>query len=62
MFFFWFALRSIIMGLIGNSFYAWFKKTRMGVWFQAKLDRLLNHVAKKTDIESLQKKKDEESK
>ena len=50
------------MGLIGNSFYAWFKKTRMGVWFQAKLDRLLNHVAKKTDIESLQKKEDEESK
>ena len=44
-------LKSILSSIIGSSFYQWFKNTKMGVWFQVKLDSLMEWVAKRYDIE-----------
>ena len=44
-------LKSILSSIIGSSFYQWFKNTRMGVWFQVRLDNLMEWVAKRYDIE-----------
>jgi|TARA_B100002019_G_C21219306_1_gene573794 hypothetical protein len=44
-------LKSILSSIIGSSFYQWFKNTKMGVWFQIKLDSLMEWVAKRYDIE-----------
>lgn len=45
------ALKSILSSIIGSSFYAWFKNTKAGVWFQVKLDNTMEWVAERYDIE-----------
>ena len=44
-------LKSILSSIIGSSFYQWFKNTKMGVWFQVRLDNLMEWVAERYDIE-----------
>jgi len=44
-------LKSILSSIIGSSFYQWFKNTKMGVWFQVKMDTCMEWVAKRYDIE-----------
>ena len=47
---FWALLRSIIFSCIGNSFYKWFQKTKIGIWFDVKLARMLNKIMRKEDV------------
>ena len=44
-------LKSVLGSIIGSSFYAWFKNTKMGVWFQVKMDNAMEWIATKYDIE-----------
>ena len=44
-------LKSILGSIIGSSFYAWFKNTKMGVWFQVKMDNAMEWIAIKYDIQ-----------
>mgnify|MGYP000017569733 FL=1 len=46
---FWFVLRSIIMGVIGNSFYKWFSGTTWGIWFDMKMKSILDKVTHKEE-------------
>ena len=46
-------LFAILMSTIGNSVYKWFAKTKMGVWFDAKVSRLMTHVTGKVEHLSL---------
>ena len=46
---FWALLRSIIFSCIGNSFYKWFSKTKMGIWFDKKVSKLLTKVTGKVE-------------
>ena len=43
-------LKSILGSIIGSSFYAWFKNTKVGVWFQVKVDKFMSYLAAKYDI------------
>ena len=45
------SLKAILSSIIGSSFYQWFKNTKMGVWFQVKMDNLMEWVANRYDIE-----------
>lgn len=56
MFVWFFIFKACIAGVIGSAFYAWFKTTQMGVWFDKKLDRLMSRVSNRLDIEVLKKK------
>ena len=56
MFIWFFVLKACLTGVIGSAFYAWVKTTRMGVWFDKKLDSLLNRISGRLDIEVLKKK------
>tara|TARA_Y100000296_G_C5043264_1_gene190983 strand:+ start:390 stop:623 length:234 start_codon:yes stop_codon:yes gene_type:complete len=47
---FWALLRSIIFSCIGNSFYKWFSKTKIGIWFDARLDMMLSKIMRKEDV------------
>lgn len=38
---YYFILKSILGSIVGSSFYTWWKDTRLGVWFQKKLDETL---------------------
>jgi len=44
-------LKSILSSIIGSSFYQWFKNTKVGVWFQVKMDNTMEWVAKRYDLE-----------
>ena len=46
---FWALLRSIIFSCIGNSFYKWFARTKMGIWFDKKMSNLLTKVTGKVE-------------
>ena len=47
---FWMLLRTILFSVIGNSFYKWFQKTKPGIWFDKKLDKMLSKIMRKEDV------------
>tara|TARA_Y100000592_G_scaffold88538_1_gene144477 strand:- start:1755 stop:2009 length:255 start_codon:yes stop_codon:yes gene_type:complete len=48
-----FLLKSILGSIVGSSFYSWWQNTKLGIWFQRKLDDTLDklnwEVLKKED-------------
>ena len=52
----WFFLvKSILGAIVGQSTNAWFKKTKMGIWFYKKVDGWYNWAAKRYDLDVLTK-------
>lgn len=50
----WFWLiKSITGSIIGNASAEWFKKTKLGVWFFNKVDKLYNWAAERYNIKVL---------
>jgi hypothetical protein len=45
------SLKAILSSIIGSSFYQWFKNTKVGVWFQVKMDNTMEWVANRYDLE-----------
>lgn len=52
---YWFLLKSIVSGIIGSAFGQWFLGTRVGIWSQAKLDRFMNYLSEKYDLDLMKK-------
>ena len=48
-------LKSILSSIIGSSFYRWIQSTKMGIWFQIKLDNFMAYLSDKYDIEIAKK-------
>ena len=52
----WFFLvKSIAGAIVGQATNSWFRKTKMGVWFYAKVDSWYNWAAKRYDLDVLSK-------
>ena len=52
----WFFLvKSIVGAILGQATNSWFKKTKMGMWFYAKVEQCYNWAAKRYDIQVLSK-------
>ena len=47
---YWYLLKTILSSVLGSSFYQWFKNTKVGVWWQDKLDDFMEYVSVKYDI------------
>ena len=47
---YWFLIKTLMSSILGSSFYKWFENTRVGVWFQDKLDDFMDYIADKYDI------------
>lgn len=47
----WLILKSIFSSVVGSTFYQWFKNTKVGVWFQDKVDSFMEYLSEKYDIE-----------
>ena len=52
---YFFIVKAIAGAIIGQSTNAWFRKTKMGVWFYNKIDRSYNWAAKRYDLDVLTK-------
>ena len=50
-----FLIKSILGAIVGQSTNAWFKKTKMGMWFYKKVDTCYNWAAKRYDLDILSK-------
>ena len=48
-------IRAALTGIFGSAFGKWFLSTRMGRWFQTKLDTFMEYLAKKYDIKIAKK-------
>ena len=49
MFIIWRLLLAILLSTVGNSFYKWFAKTKMGKWFDNKMENIMSTVTKKVE-------------
>mgnify|MGYP001196442664 FL=1 len=49
MFIIWRLLLAILLSTVGNSFYKWFCKTKMGIWFDKKMEKIMSTVTKKVE-------------
>ena len=49
--FWFFLLKASASAILGQSTNAWFKKTKVGIWFYAKVDAFYTWAAKRYDIE-----------
>ena len=49
MFIVWKLLLAILMSTVGNSFYKWFAKTKMGKWFDKKMENIMSKVTSKVE-------------
>ena len=45
--------RAIAGSILGNASATWFKKTKLGVWFYNKIDKLYNRAADRYNIKDL---------
>ncbi len=57
----WILIRVILLNIVASAFWMWFKDTKIGVWFQRKVDNLLTTVAKKADLKTLKDADDGDS-
>ena len=46
-----FILKAIASSIIGDASSEWFKKTKVGIWFYAKVEQVYNWAAKRYDIQ-----------
>jgi len=53
--FWFFLLKASASAILGQSTNAWFKKTKMGMWFYKKVDTCYNWAAKRYDLNVLTK-------
>ena len=51
----WMLLRTILFSMIGNSFYKWFAGTTWGIWFDYKVQTILDKVVRKEEKALLKK-------
>ena len=49
MFILWRILLAILLSIVGNSFYKWFAKTKMGKWFDKKMENIMSKVTSKVE-------------
>ena len=47
--------KAILSSIVGSSFYNWWRNTRMGIWFQKKLDNTLEKIQGRYDWQVFEK-------
>ena len=52
---YWFLIRSIVSAVLGSQFYKWYASTKIGIYFQNRIDQFLDYIAEKYDIEIMKK-------
>lgn len=45
----WVLIKAILLSVIGNSVYKWFSKTKLGIWFDKKIQNIMSTVTNKVD-------------
>ena len=52
---YWFLIRSIASAVLGSQFYKWYASTKIGIYFQNRIDQFMEYLSQKYDIEIMKK-------
>jgi hypothetical protein len=52
---YWFLIKSILSAVLGSQFYNWYAQTKVGIYFQNRINQFLEYVSQKYDIEIAKK-------
>tara|TARA_Y100000758_G_scaffold265310_1_gene204978 strand:- start:1422 stop:1793 length:372 start_codon:yes stop_codon:yes gene_type:complete len=52
---YWFLIKSILSAVLGSQFYQWYASTKIGIYFQNRIDQFMEYIAKKYDITLMKK-------
>ena len=52
---YWFLIRSIVSAVLGSQFYKWYASTKIGIYFQNRIDQFMEYISNKYDIELIKK-------
>ena len=52
---YWFLIKSIVSSVVGSQFYTWYSQTKVGIYFQNRINQFLEYVSQKYDIEIAKK-------
>ena len=52
---YWFLIKSILSAVLGSQFYQWYASTKIGIYFQNRIDQFMEYIAEKYDIEIIKK-------
>ena len=52
---YWFLIKSIVSAVLGSQFYKWYASTKIGIYFQNRIDQFMEYIAEKYDIEIIKK-------
>ena len=52
---YWFLIKSIVSSIVGSQFYTWYSQTKVGIYFQNRINQFLEYVSQKYDIEITKK-------
>ena len=51
----WFLLKSILSAVLGSQFYKWYANTKLGVWTQKHINRFMEYISNKYNINLMKK-------
>ena len=52
---YWFLIKSILSAVLGSQFYQWYASTKVGIYFQNRIDQFMEYISEKYDITLIKK-------
>ena len=52
---YWFLIKSILSAVLGSQFYNWYAGTKIGIYFQNRINQFMEYISKKYNITLMKK-------
>ena len=52
---YWFLIKSILSAVLGSQFYQWYASTKIGIYFQNRINQFMEYISKKYNITLMKK-------
>ena len=52
---YWFLIKSILSAVLGSQFYQWYAGTKIGIYFQNRINQFMEYISEKYDITLIKK-------
>ena len=52
---YWFLIKSMLSAVLGSQFYQWYSSTKIGIYFQNRIDQFMEYISEKYDITLIKK-------
>ena len=52
---YWFLIKSMVATVLGSQFYQWYASTKIGIYFQNRIDQFMEYISEKYNITLIKK-------